>query len=353
MFQGGILSKSEASVKLLCLKLSNNVSSRCITVALRKFQTQCLRLPREVFETLHISTEHKHGWKKWPALPQGCIFIWSTVLGIKISHGHDHTSCATLGHFEMEFWCGTCSYDTWAQRWVQRLIVRAAHCDVTVLQGRPPREGGLPNRLKIWLFQGANDEMDWNFQLLEIPASRLVGQQGAQDWSALSSGMNAVCTSTQEAILGHPTIGARVRSPMGLHFTFRWQTCRCERSQTWAISAIDKLRPNALPIAALCQVLRYVLDKVFDLDVAMIKMHWILMKWEAGSECCEIFVVPCTVELTSPSHCHAIWNLATSLPCTEFTNIPEQFSVLFYCVLKWNQPSAVASEADEILTVQL
>ncbi len=26
-----------------------------------------------------------------------------TVLGVKISHGHDHTSCATLGHFEMEF----------------------------------------------------------------------------------------------------------------------------------------------------------------------------------------------------------------------------------------------------------
>ncbi len=26
-----------------------------------------------------------------------------TVLGVKISHGHDYTSCATLGHFEMEF----------------------------------------------------------------------------------------------------------------------------------------------------------------------------------------------------------------------------------------------------------
>ncbi len=34
-------------------------------------------------------------------------FNTCTVLGVKISHGHDYTSCATLGHFEMEFWCGT------------------------------------------------------------------------------------------------------------------------------------------------------------------------------------------------------------------------------------------------------
>ena len=26
-----------------------------------------------------------------------------TVLSVKISHGHDYTSCATLGHFEMQF----------------------------------------------------------------------------------------------------------------------------------------------------------------------------------------------------------------------------------------------------------
>ncbi len=86
------------------------------------------------------------------------------VLGVKISHGHDHTSCATLGHFEVEFRCGTCSYDTRAQCWVQRFIVGAAHFDVTVLKRRPPREGGTPKRLKIWLFQGANvDERHWNF----------------------------------------------------------------------------------------------------------------------------------------------------------------------------------------------
>ena len=31
---------------------------------------------------------------------------------------------------------------------------------MTVLKRRPPREGGMPKRLKIWLFQGANvDEM--------------------------------------------------------------------------------------------------------------------------------------------------------------------------------------------------
>ncbi len=79
-------------------------------------------------------------------------------------------------------------------------------------------------------------------------------------------------------LLGCPTIGAGVRSPVALRFTFRWRTCCCERSKIWAISAIDKLRPNALQIPALCQALKSVLDRVFGLDVAMIKMHWILVK---------------------------------------------------------------------------
>ncbi len=35
-----------------------------------------------------------------------------TVLGVKISHRYDYTSCATLGHFEVEFQCGTHRYDT-------------------------------------------------------------------------------------------------------------------------------------------------------------------------------------------------------------------------------------------------
>ncbi len=54
----------------------------------------------------------------------------------------------------MEFWCGTCRYDTQAQCWVQSFIARAAHFDVTVLNTRPTGEGGTPKRLKIWLFQG-------------------------------------------------------------------------------------------------------------------------------------------------------------------------------------------------------
>ncbi len=49
-----------------------------------------------------------------------------TLLGVKISHRHDCTSCATLGHFEVEFWCGTCRYDTHVQCSVQRFIVGAA-----------------------------------------------------------------------------------------------------------------------------------------------------------------------------------------------------------------------------------
>ncbi len=49
-----------------------------------------------------------------------------TDLGVKISHGHDYTLCATLGHFEVEFWCRTHRYHTWAQCWVQSFIVATA-----------------------------------------------------------------------------------------------------------------------------------------------------------------------------------------------------------------------------------
>ncbi len=38
-----------------------------------------------------------------------CIF---TVLSVKISHSHDFTSYAALGHSEVEFQCGTHRYDT-------------------------------------------------------------------------------------------------------------------------------------------------------------------------------------------------------------------------------------------------
>ncbi len=78
-----------------------------------------------------------------------------TVLGVKISHRHDYTSCATLRHFEVEFWGGTCRYGTQVRCSVQRFIVKAAHFGARMLKVRPTREGGTPKRLKIWLFQGA------------------------------------------------------------------------------------------------------------------------------------------------------------------------------------------------------
>ncbi len=60
----------------------------------------------------------------------------------------------------MEFRCGTCRYDTQAQCSVQSFIVGAAHFGARMLKVRPTGEGGMPKRLKIWLFQGANvDEM--------------------------------------------------------------------------------------------------------------------------------------------------------------------------------------------------
>ena len=84
-----------------------------------------------------------------------------TVLGITISHRHDYTSCATLGHFEVEFRCGTSRYDPQAQCSVQSFIVRVAHFGARMPKLRPTGEGGTPKRLKIWLFQGVKgDEMD-------------------------------------------------------------------------------------------------------------------------------------------------------------------------------------------------
>ena len=119
-----------------------------------------------------------------------------TVLGVKISHGHDYTPCATLGHFEMEFWCGTHRYDTQTQCWVQSFIVRAAHFGARMLKRRPPREGGTPKRLKIWLFQGANENaMDWNFY-----------RRILTPWPTISTGFHspghlALCATMQNPII--------------------------------------------------------------------------------------------------------------------------------------------------------
>ncbi len=70
--------------------------------------------------TSHVSALHSPGYAC--TLSEGTSLIDNlltyTVLGVKISHGYDYTSCTTLGHLEMEFWCGTCRYDTQAQWWV-------------------------------------------------------------------------------------------------------------------------------------------------------------------------------------------------------------------------------------------
>ncbi len=120
----------------------------------------------------------------------------NTVLGVKISHGHDYTSCSTLGHFEVEFRCGIRRHDTQTQCSTQRFMVGAAHFGARMLKMRPTGEGGMPIRLKIWLFQGANvDEMDGNFHGI-IPAP----------WPIISTGFHppgppALCTTMQDPIV--------------------------------------------------------------------------------------------------------------------------------------------------------
>ncbi len=123
------------------------------------------------------------------------LSVCCTVLGIKISHGHDYTSYAALGHFEMEFQCGTRRYDTQTQCWVEGFIVRAAHFGARMLKSRPPREGGTPKRLKIWLFQEANIyKMHWNFY-----------RRILTPWSTISTRFHSP---------GHPALCATMQNPI-------------------------------------------------------------------------------------------------------------------------------------------
>ena len=132
-------------------------------------------------------------WSSWGSI---LTYHYHTVLGVKISHRHGYTSCATRGHSEVEFWCETCRYDTQAQCSVPRFIVGDGHFAARMLKLRPTREGGMPKRLKIWLFQGANvDEMDWNFHGT-IPAP----------WPIISTrlhspGPPALCATMQNPIV--------------------------------------------------------------------------------------------------------------------------------------------------------
>ncbi len=45
----------------------------------------------------HLRPIHFAGWEQWQTYKVLC-----SVLGVNISHGHDYTSCATLGHFDVE-----------------------------------------------------------------------------------------------------------------------------------------------------------------------------------------------------------------------------------------------------------
>ncbi len=64
----------------------------------------------------------------------------------------------------MEFWGGTCRYDTQVQCWVQTFSVRDAHLDATVLKTRQTGQDSMPKRLEIQLFSGGDvNELDWNF----------------------------------------------------------------------------------------------------------------------------------------------------------------------------------------------
>ncbi len=64
------------------------------------------------------------------------VHLIRTVFSVSFLPEHDVTSYAytTLEHFHMEFWFGTCSCDTWAQCWGQRLDVQAAHFGARVLK---------------------------------------------------------------------------------------------------------------------------------------------------------------------------------------------------------------------------
>ncbi len=95
-----------------------------------------------------------------------------TVLAVSNSVKHDMTLNTVLKRVEVKIWCGMCRFVPWAQRWVQRFKVKAAHLDVRVLKRKSPGEEGLPNRTEIWLCEGVQmDEMYWNFHET-IPAPR-------------------------------------------------------------------------------------------------------------------------------------------------------------------------------------
>ncbi len=55
--------------------------------------------------------------------------------------------------------------DSWAQCWVQRFKVQAAHPGGRILKRKSPGEEGMPKGLEIWLFEGVKvDEIAWNFR---------------------------------------------------------------------------------------------------------------------------------------------------------------------------------------------
>ena len=55
-------------------------------------------------------------------------------------HEHGVTSHPILEHFEVEFCCGTCRCDPWAQCSVQRFSVKAARFGAKELKRKPTEE---------------------------------------------------------------------------------------------------------------------------------------------------------------------------------------------------------------------
>ena len=87
-----------------------------------------------------------------------------TVQAVSNCVGHDGTSYAVLKRVEVEFWCGTCRFETGTQCSVRRVNVEAAHFGARVLKKKPPGGGAMPNRRENRLLQGVNaDEIGWNF----------------------------------------------------------------------------------------------------------------------------------------------------------------------------------------------
>ncbi len=112
---------------------------------------------------------------------RGTANKWSfyAVLGVKIGCGHDFTSNAILGCFELEFWDGTCRCDNWAQHWEQCFNVKTAHFWCYWAQNETNWAKKHTKAVGNLAFSGGGemDEIDWNFYET-IPAPKPIVSTG-------------------------------------------------------------------------------------------------------------------------------------------------------------------------------